>query len=117
MKAAVQERYGPPGGLRLAEIEKPVIGDGDVLLQVRAAGVNPLDWHLVRGSPFVARIALGIPKPKVAIRGVDVARRVEAVGTDVVDIRPGDDVFGWCDGAFADYACGPKDHFLPKPRT
>jgi NADPH:quinone reductase-like Zn-dependent oxidoreductase len=117
MKAAVQERYGPPANLRLAETDKPVVGDGDVLLQVRAAGVNPLDWHLVRGTPLVARIAFGISKPKVAIRGVDVAGRVEAVGKDVADIRAGDDVFGWCEGAFAQYASGPTGHFLPKPQT
>jgi NADPH:quinone reductase-like Zn-dependent oxidoreductase len=117
MKAAVQERYLPPADLRLAEIGKPVMGDGDVMLQVRAAGVNPLDWHYVRGTPFVARMAMGMSKPKVTIRGVDVAGRVEAVGKNVTNLRPGDDVFGWCDGAFAEYASGPEDHFLTKPQN
>jgi NADPH:quinone reductase-like Zn-dependent oxidoreductase len=117
MRAAVQERYGPPEDLRLTEVEKPVIGEGDVLVRVLAAGVNPLDWHLVRGTPFVARMAMGMPKPKVTIRGVDVAGRVEAVGKDVTTVRPGDDVFGWCNGAFAEYASGPADHFLSKPQT
>jgi NADPH:quinone reductase-like Zn-dependent oxidoreductase len=117
MKAAVQERYGPPEDLHLTEIDKPVVGDGEVLIRVLAAGVNPLDWHLVRGTPFVARMAMGMPKPKVTIRGVDVAGRVEAVGKDVMSLRPGDDVFGWCNGAFAEYASGPEDHFLAKPST
>jgi NADPH:quinone reductase-like Zn-dependent oxidoreductase len=115
MKAAVQERYGPPEGLRLMEIAKPLMGDGDVTLQVRAAGVNPLDWHYMRGAPFVARMAMGRSKPKVTIRGVDVAGRVEAVGKNVTRLRPGDEVFGWCEGAFAEYASGPEDHFMAKP--
>ena len=115
MKAILQDRYGPPEALRLAEIEKPVVGDGDLLLRVHAAGVNPLDWHYVRGAPYVARMAMGMPKPKVRIRGVDVAGRVEAVGKDVKHLRPGDDVFGWCDGAFAEYASAPEDHFVAKP--
>ena len=117
MRAAVQERYGPPEALRLTEVEKPVMGEGDVLVRVLAAGVNPLDWHLVRGTPFIARLAMGMPRPKVTIRGVDVAGRVEAVGRDVTTVRPGDDVFGWCNGAFAEYASGPEDHFLTKPHT
>jgi NADPH:quinone reductase-like Zn-dependent oxidoreductase len=117
MKAAVQERYGPPEALRLTLVERPVIGDGDVLLRVLAAGINPLDWHYVRGTPFVARMAMGMPKPKVAIRGVDVAGRVEAVGKDVTRMRPGDDVFGWCKGAFAEYASGPEDRFVAKPKN
>lgn len=115
MKAIVQDRYGPPQLLRLEEIDKPFVGDGDLLLRVRAAGVNPLDWHYVRGAPYVARMSMGMPKPKVRIRGVDVAGRVEAVGKDVTHLRPGDDVFGWCDGAFAEYASTRADHFLAKP--
>jgi NADPH:quinone reductase-like Zn-dependent oxidoreductase len=115
MKAAVQDRYGPSDGLRLSEIDKPVVRDGDVLLRVHAAGVNPLDWHFVRGTPFVARMAMGMSKPKVTIRGVDVAGRVEAAGKDVTHLRPGEDVFGWCDGAFAEFASGPEDHFVGKP--
>src|SRR6202165_1203475 len=117
MKAAVQDRDMWPEGLRLSEMEKPVIGDGDVLLRVRAAGVNPLDWHYVRGTPFVARFAMGMPKPKDTIRGVHVAGRVEAVGKDVTHLQPGEDVFGWCSGACAEYASGPEDHFVGKPET
>jgi NADPH:quinone reductase-like Zn-dependent oxidoreductase len=115
MKAAAQVRYGPPETLRLTEIEKPVMGDGDVLLRVCAAGVNPLDWHYVRGTPFIARLAMGMPKPKVTIRGVDVAGRIEAVGKSVTSLRPGDDVFGWCAGAFAECASAAEDHFVNKP--
>jgi NADPH:quinone reductase-like Zn-dependent oxidoreductase len=115
MKAVVQDRYGPPEALRIEEIDKPVVGDGDVLLRVRAAGVNPLDWHYVRGTPYVARMALGMPRPKDRLRGVDVAGRIEAVGKAVTHLHPGDDVFGWCAGAFAEYASAPEDHFVAKP--
>src|SRR3982074_2970905 len=108
MRAAVQESYGPPENLRLSEIDMPVVGNCDVLLRVFAAGVNPLDWHFVRGTPFVGRMGMGTPKPKVAVRGVDVAGRVEAVGNEVTRLRPGDEVFGWCSGAFAEYASGPE---------
>src|SRR5579864_3904165 len=115
MKAVVQDAYGPPESLQLEEVDRPVMGAGDVLLQVRAAGVNPLDWHFVRGTPFVARMAMGMPKPKVKRRGVDVAGRVESVGANVTQLRPGDDVLGWCEGAFAEYAAAPEDHFVAKP--
>lgn len=117
MKAVIQERYGPPEQLRLRDVELPAVGDGDVCLEVRAAGVNPLDWHLVRGTPLIARAALGLPGPKVTRRGVDVAGRVEAVGKDVKDLRPGDEVFGWCEGAYAEHAAAPADHFVTKPRA
>lgn len=117
MRAIVQERYCPPEELQLREVDMPTIGDGDVCLKVHAAGVNPLDWHLVRGTPLVARAALGFPRPKTTRRGVDVSGRVEAVGKDVKDLRPGDDVFGWCGGAFAEYAAAPADHFVVKPAT
>jgi len=115
VKAIVQDRYGPPEDLRVKDIHEPVVGDRDVLLRVRAAGVNPLDWHYVRGAPYVARLSMGRPRPKVGIRGVDVAGRAEAIGKDVTHLRPGDDVFGWCDGAFAEYASAPEDHFVAKP--
>ncbi len=117
MKAVVQHRYGPPEALRLEEIDKPAIGDGDVLLRVYAAGVNPLDWHYVRGTPYAARMALGMPRPKDRHRGVDIAGRIEAVGKAVTHLRLGDDVFGWCSGAFAEYASAPEVHFVAKPST
>jgi NADPH:quinone reductase-like Zn-dependent oxidoreductase len=115
MRAIVQETYGPPAALRLREVPRPTIGDGEVRLRVRAAGVNPLDWHYVRGAPYIARLAMGLTKPKTTRRGVDVAGRVEAVGKGVTRLRPGDDVFGWCDGAFAEYASAPEEHFVSKP--
>ena len=115
MRAIIQERYGPPEALRVREVEMPPVGDGEVRVKVHAAGVNPLDWHLVRGTPLMARAALGFPNPKVTRRGVDVAGRVDAVGSGVKTLRPGDDVFGWCDGAFAEYAAAPEDHFVVKP--
>ena len=115
MKAIVQDRYGPIAEvLRLADIDKPHIGDGDVLIRVRAAGVNPLDWHFVLGAPRIARLSMGRPAPKER-RGVDVSGQVEAVGKDVKTIRPTDEVFGWCAGAFAEYAVAAEDHFIPKP--
>ena len=115
MKAIVQDEYGPPEVLRLEELEKPVVKDGAVLLRVHAAGVNPLDWHLVRGTPYLARMAMGRNRPKVRVRGVDVAGRVEGVGKGVERLRPGDDVFGLCDGAFAEYATALEQHLIAKP--
>lgn len=115
MKAIVQERYGPPEDLRVSDVDRPAIGDGDVCLKVHAAGVNPLDFHLVHGTPLVARAALGFRRPKTTRRGVDVSGRVEAVGMDVKGLHPGDEVFGWCEGAFAEYAAAPEDHFVVKP--
>lgn len=115
VKAILQERYGPPAALQLREVDAPAMGDGDVRVQVRAAGVNPLDWHFVSGKPLVARLALGLPGPKETRRGVDVAGQVVAVGKDVKSLRPGDDVFGWCAGAFAELASTPEDHLVPKP--
>jgi NADPH:quinone reductase-like Zn-dependent oxidoreductase len=115
MKAIVQDRYGSPNVLRCTEIDTPVVGDGEVLVRVHAAAVNIGDWHLTRGVPYVMRMVVGLRKPKRQIPGTDVAGRVEAVGGDVTQFRPGDDVFGWCEGAFAEYACAPQDNFLPKP--
>ena len=116
MRAVVQDRYGPPDVLELREVERPAVGDGDVLVRVRAASVNPQDWHLMRASPFIVRASgTGLRTPTVPIRGTDVAGQVEAVGKDVTRLRPGDDVLGWCKGAFADYACADESHFVPKP--
>ena len=115
MKAIVQDRYGSPGVLELMELEQPAVNDQEVLVRVHAAAVNPLDWHFVRGQPYVARIALGLPKPKVRVRGVDVAGHIEAVGKDVKQLHTGDEVFGWCSGAFAEYASAAESNFAPKP--
>jgi NADPH:quinone reductase-like Zn-dependent oxidoreductase len=115
MKAIVQHRYGSPDLLRLEEIEQPAVGDDDVLVRVRAASVNAADWHYVTGRPLVMRFAVGLRRPKSPVPGGDVAGVVEAVGANVTEHRPGDEVFGWGRGAFAEYACSGADHFLPRP--
>jgi NADPH:quinone reductase-like Zn-dependent oxidoreductase len=115
MKAIVQDRYGSPHVLGCKDIDKPVVSDGEVLVRVHAAAVNIGDWHLTRGVPYVMRLVVGLRKPKRAIPGTDVAGRVEAVGGGVTQFRPGDEVFGWCEGAFAEYACAPENNLLPKP--
>jgi len=115
MKAIVQDKYGSPDVLELEDIDKPVVKDDDVLVRVHAAGVNPLDWHYLTGTPYVMRIQAGLRKPKRTIQGVDVAGTVLEVGGKVTQFRPGDEVFGWCTGAFAEYACAGEDHFVAKP--
>ncbi|NUL03752.1 NAD(P)-dependent alcohol dehydrogenase [Streptomyces lunaelactis] len=115
MKAIVQDRYGSPDVLELREVDKPVVADHEVLVRVRTAAVNARDWHLMRGDPYLARLVLGFGRPKTKIRGTDFAGRVEAVGKDVNRFRPGDEVFGEADGAFAEYVCAPDDVVEPKP--
>src|SRR5271168_95487 len=104
MKAIVYRDYGPPDVLKCEDIEKPVPKNNEVLIKARAASVNPLDWKLMKGGPFILRILLGLGKSKIKRPGVDVAGQVEAVGTTVTRLKPGDDVFGTCLGAFAEYA-------------
>jgi NADPH:quinone reductase-like Zn-dependent oxidoreductase len=116
MKAIVQDTYGKPEAvLRLETIPKPVPNDGQVLVRVDAASVHVGDWLLVTGLPYIARPAYGLPKPKNRVPGTDVSGTVEAVGRGVTELRPGDEVFGWCTGAFAEYGCAAADHFLVKP--
>jgi NADPH:quinone reductase-like Zn-dependent oxidoreductase len=115
MKAIVQERYGPPDVLELREVDAPAAGDNEVLVRVQAAAVNALDWHYMRGDPFVARPSMGLRRPKVRIRGRDFAGRVEAVGEGVDRFRPGDEVFGEADGAFAEYVSAPDEAVDTKP--
>jgi NADPH:quinone reductase-like Zn-dependent oxidoreductase len=115
MKAIVYRRYGSPDVLRLEEVDKPVPKDGDVLVRVRAASVNPLDWHLLRGKPYIVRPTSGWRRPKRNIPGVDVAGVVEAVGRDVTLVKPGDEVFGEKTRACAEYVCGPERLFVHKP--
>ena len=116
MKAIVQHKYGAPQAvLELQDIAKPVVKDDEVLVRVHAASVHVGDWLLVRGVPYVVRLATGLRKPKNRVPGTDIAGMVEAVGKDVTQLRPGDEVFGWCMGAFAEYACAGADHFVPKP--
>src|SRR5580692_6146836 len=105
MKAAVYTGYGPPEVVHIVDLEKPVPKDNEVSIRVRAASVNPMDWHFMQGKPYVGRLAFGLRKPKDARVGRDVAGEVEAVGCSVTEFKPGDGVFGACRGAFAEYAC------------
>jgi NADPH:quinone reductase-like Zn-dependent oxidoreductase len=116
MKAVVYCDYGGPEVLRLETIAKPVCTDDQVLLRVRAASVNPLEWHYMRGTPYVARaMGMGLRKPRVTRLGVDVAGRVEAVGRNVTLFKPGDEVFGSARGALAEYACASGRGLVLKP--
>src|SRR3712207_34003 len=118
MKATVQDTYGSPDVLQLRDIDKPEIGDNQILVHVHAAGVNPADWAIMSGLPYIARPVYGLRKPKNAVRGTDGAGTVEAVGTRVRRLQPGEEVFGWCSGlggAFAEYASVSEDALAPKP--
>jgi NADPH:quinone reductase-like Zn-dependent oxidoreductase len=117
MKAIVQERFGSPDVLQFTDVDKPGIGPDDVLVRVHAAALNPYDWHFVRGDPYVARLmgAVGLTRPKARIAGVDGAGRVEAVGANVRGLRPGDEVLGRFEGAFAEYARAVADLVVRKP--
>jgi NADPH:quinone reductase-like Zn-dependent oxidoreductase len=115
MKAIVYEQYGPLEVLQFKELAKPAPADNEVLIKVRAASVNPLDWHFMRGEPRFIRLMLGLRKPKVTRLGVDVAGRVEAVGRKVTKFKPGDEVFGGCRGAFAEFVCATENELALKP--
>jgi NADPH:quinone reductase-like Zn-dependent oxidoreductase len=116
VKALVQDRFGPPDVLRLAETGMPEVGAGDVLVRVHAAALNPADWHILRGDPLIARLmGVGLTRPKARVAGIDAAGVVEAVGTNVRQLRSGDEVLGFCRGAFAEYACAAADLVVPKP--
>jgi NADPH:quinone reductase-like Zn-dependent oxidoreductase len=105
MKAMTQDRYGSADVLTLDDIDKPAVGDDEVLIRVRAAGVGPDVWHLMTGRPYFVRLmGFGLRKPKARVAGRDVAGSVEAVGKEVTQFRPEDEVFGTCRGAFAEYA-------------
>jgi NADPH:quinone reductase-like Zn-dependent oxidoreductase len=123
MKAIVQERYGPPEQvLRLEEIERPSVGDDDVLVRVRATSVNTPDWIAATGVPYVLRLRSGLRRPRTPVRGTDVAGVVEATGKNVDDLQPGDEVFGsaWANalatsGTFAEFAIAPASQLIRKP--
>jgi len=117
MKAIVYHNYGSPDILKCEEIEKPTAGDDEVLIKVRAASVNRLDWHFMRGAPYIVRIQAGLRNPKDTRLGVDVAGQVEAVGRNVTQFKPGDEVFGACRGAFAEYACTSESALVAKPNS
>jgi NADPH:quinone reductase-like Zn-dependent oxidoreductase len=114
MKAIVYHNYGSPDVLQCEEIEKPTPGDDEVLIKVRAASVNPVD-RLYRGRPYLVRIKIGLSKPKDTRLGRDVSGVVEAVGRNVTQFKPGDEVFGTCSGAFAEYACASELALVVKP--
>jgi NADPH:quinone reductase-like Zn-dependent oxidoreductase len=115
MKAIVQDHYGSEESLELAEIDKPPIGDDEVLVRVHAASVHVGDWILMTGVPRFMRLATGLRRPKNRVPGTDVAGTVEAIGKDVTKLVPGDEVFGWCTGAFAEYARASENQFIRKP--
>src|ERR1700694_1166266 len=116
MKAIVYPNYGSPDVLQFKEVEKPAPNDGEILVKIHAASANPLDWHLMRGKPFLARTGgNGLRKPKDPRLGADFAGRVEAVGNNVTQFQPGDEVFGTCTGSFAGYASVPENTVALKP--
>ncbi|MDQ3279995.1 MAG: NAD(P)-dependent alcohol dehydrogenase [Acidobacteriota bacterium] len=115
MKAVVYERYGSPDVLELRELAMPSPAPDEVLIRVRAAALNPLDWHFVRGTPYAGRAALGIRKPRNPRLGVDVAGIVERVGASVGEFQPGDAVFGAARGALSEFVCASASRLASKP--
>jgi NADPH:quinone reductase-like Zn-dependent oxidoreductase len=120
MNAMIQTQYGSTDVLRLTEVNQPILLDNGVLVRVHAASVNAGDWHLMRGTPFLIRFLFGGPiKPKIKILGFDLAGRVEAIGKDVTQFQPGDEVFGDLSecgfGAFAEYVCATESALVLKP--
>jgi NADPH:quinone reductase-like Zn-dependent oxidoreductase len=115
MQAIVHDKYGPPEVLEYRQTDKPTALAGEVLIRVRAASVNPYDWHFLRGTPGFIRLFIGLTKPKVKSLGADVAGVIEATGAGVTRFKPGDEVFGVCKGAFAEYACAKETELTLKP--
>ena len=107
MKAITQDRYGSADVLQARDIDEPQIGPDDVLVRIHAASIHLGDWIVMTGSPYVMRFATGLRAPRNQVPGTDVAGTVQAVGSNVRELRPGDEVFGWCAGAFAEYASAP----------
>lgn len=115
MKAIVHDRYGGADVMKLREIDRPKIGDDDVLVRVAAAGMDRGVWHLMAGMPYVIRLGFGLRAPKNPVLGMDVAGRVEAIGKNVTEFQAGDEVFGICSGSFAEYACVSRKKLARKP--
>lgn len=115
MKAIIYPRYGSPQVLEFVDQEKPTPTENQILIKVVAASVNPLDWHKMRGAPFLVRLSDGLTKPKDSRLGVDVAGYVEAVGASVTNFQVGDEVYGTALGAFAEYVCANQDNIVHKP--
>ena len=111
----VHTEYGSPDVLQLKDIDKPVVKDDEVLVRVHAAAVNPPDWAGVHGVPYIVRMAFGLRRPKLGVRGTDMAGVVDAIGKNVTRLRVGDEVFGRGVGTFAEYAVAPEEHLAPKP--
>src|SRR5512132_3098807 len=115
MKAIEQDRYGSADVLEFRDIEEPTVGENDVLVRVHAAGCGPDVWHLMTGLPYFVRLIVGFRRPKVPVRGRDVAGRVEAVGANVSGFRPGEEVLGVVEGSFAELAVARPDKLVRKP--
>jgi len=115
MKAIIQKEYGSPDVFELKELDKPVVKDDDVMVRVHAAALHAGDYFVMRGDPYLVRMVAGWPKPKNYVPGFDVAGHVEAVGKNVKHFQPGDEVYGTCKGACAEYVCAGENNFLPKP--
>ena len=115
MKAIVRRRYGSPDVLALEEIDRPAVGETQVLIRIRAASLNAYDWHMLRGKPYLLRAMAGVRRPKLLVPGVDIAGVVEAVGAAVTRFTPGDDVFGPSHGALAEYAAAGERNYALKP--
>jgi len=115
MKAIAWITYGPPDALQFQEMEKPVPKDDEILVKIYAASANPLDWHRMRAAPFLVRLGEGLRKPGDPRLGADMAGQVEAVGSNVTQFQPGDEVFGMCNGTFAEYVCASTETVATKP--
>src|SRR4051812_9873991 len=114
MKAITYDTYGSPDVIELREIDRPPVSDDGVLVRVRAASVNPVDWHLLLGTPYLVRIESGLRRPKNEVLGTDFAGTVEAVGKDVKRFQPGDEVYGAKRGALAEYVCVAEDRAVAR---
>ena len=115
MRAVVHHEYGTPDVLRLEEVAQPTPGKGEVLVRVRAVGLNWADYSILTGVPYMVRLGFGLPRPRQGIRGTDVSGAVETVGAGVSGLHPGDEVFGWCKGALAEYVAVPAKNLRAKP--
>jgi NADPH:quinone reductase-like Zn-dependent oxidoreductase len=117
VNAIVYRNYGSPDVLQFEETEKPVPKDDEVLIKIHAASVNPYDWHFLRGLPYPLRMQVGLRKPKDSRLGVDAAGQVESTGRNVTRFKPGEEVFGCCKGAFAEYACASESKVVLMPEN
>ncbi len=116
MQAVVQDQYGRPEEvLKIEQVAVPVPQENQVVVRVHAASIHVGDLVSIQGEPFIARLATGLRKPNNRVPGTDVAGMIVDVGKAVTRFRPGDQVFGWCEGAFAEYVCADEDRFVPKP--